>query len=472
VHLLCQDREAGEYPWVDAVGGAGNGAGTVTVHVPDIGGLLPVYVADHYEGYEVKTFAELTDAELDAYIESNVSAVKDVVEAAGGIDAALANHVVMGPVILARAGMGTAAGGAGYAAKIHGSALEFTVKPEPERYLPFAREGLDGAACVLVGSHHTAASLWEAMGDQGLPGRTRLGPPGVDVELFAPLPPERREDELTKLAADIRALPDDHEAAFAREPAEAAAAIEAVAPTTGPLVVFVGKLIDTKGVDLLLASWPVVAGANPGARLVIAGFGEGRERIERFAAALADGDLDLARQVAAGEGDEQAWKMTGAFLAEPPFGYAEAAAEAAGSVVFAGRLEHDEVGRLVPACDALVMPSTFPEAFGMVAAEAASAGVLPVSAAHSGMKEVSRALAEALPEPARDLVSFDLGDRAVATIAGNLNGWLALEPAIRAETERSLRDTATRLWSWEGVAERILAASAGDLDDLPVVPDQ
>ena len=38
------------------------------------------------------------------------------------------------------------------------------------------------------------------------------------------------------------------------------------------------------------------------------------------------------------------------------------------------------------------MPSTFPEAFGMVAVEAAACGALPVSAGHSGMLEVSRQL--------------------------------------------------------------------------------
>ena len=43
------------------------------------------------------------------------------------------------------------------------------------------------------------------------------------------------------------------------------------------------------------------------------------------------------------------------------------------------------------------MPSTFPEAFGMVAVEAAACGALPVSAGHSGMLEVSRQLAAALP---------------------------------------------------------------------------
>ena len=64
-------------------------------------------------------------------------------------------------------------------------------------------------------------------------------------------------------------------------------------------------------------------------------------------------------------------------------------------VVFTGRLEHEELAELLPACEALVVPSTFPEAFGMVAAEAAACGALPVSAAHSGLAEVSEALARA-----------------------------------------------------------------------------
>ena len=47
------------------------------------------------------------------------------------------------------------------------------------------------------------------------------------------------------------------------------------------------------------------------------------------------------------------------------------------------------------------MPSTFPEAFGMVAAEAAACGALPVVARHSGLAEVAATLAEAVPEAAR-----------------------------------------------------------------------
>ncbi len=83
-----------------------------------------------------------------------------------------------------------------------------------------------------------------------------------------------------------------------------------------------------------------------------------------------------------------------------------------------GRLEHDELAELLPACEALVVPSTFPEAFGMVAAEAAACGVLPVSAAHSGLAEVSEALAGAVPPEAASLLSFPVDDEAVPAIAG------------------------------------------------------
>ena len=167
VHLLCQDRET-------RIAG-------VTIHNPDIGGLLPVYVKDPYEGFRVKAFPELSEEELDRYLDANVLAVRAVAEAAGGIDLALANHLVMGPAILARAAV------APFAAKIHGSALEYTVKPNP-RFLPYAEEGMEAAQGVLVGSRHTAESLWTALPAcaPDLESKTRLGPPGVDTEEFRP----------------------------------------------------------------------------------------------------------------------------------------------------------------------------------------------------------------------------------------------------------------------------------------------
>jgi glycosyltransferase involved in cell wall biosynthesis len=410
VHLLCQDREV-------RIEG-------VQIHNPDIGGLLPVYVRDPYEGFEVKTFPELNEAELDRYVAANVAAVREVAKAAGGIDLALANHLVMGPAILARADV------APFAAKIHGSALEYTVKPHP-RFLPYAREGMEAANGVLSGSGHTAQSLWAALADlPDLREKTRLGPPGVDVDEFRP----RGERE--------------------------------------PLVAFVGKLIVSKGVDLLLAAWPLVRTTHPQMHLEVAGFGAYEDGLRRLLVALDQGDLHGAREIARRgwslEGEEErSLPILSAFLANPPQGYAAMARDAAGSVEFIGRLEHREVADFFPRAEAMVMPSTFPEAFGMVAVEAAACGTLPVSAGHSGMLEVSRQLRAALPDQVGELVSFPVEEGAVEEIAKRLNTWLALPGNQREAARHALVETVGRLWSWEGVARGVLAAAAGELDDLP-----
>src|SRR5918997_1565898 len=388
VDLLCQERD-----W-DAPEG-------VTVHNPDIGRVLPVYVADTYEGFDAKPYAELSDAELDHYLDSNVAAVQD----APTPDVALANPLVMGPAILARG----LAGRAPYAVKVHGSALEYTVRPHPERFLPYALEGVRGAEAVLVGSRHTGESLWEVLADEpGLPDRTRLGPPGVDVHSFRP-----GTGDLERLAHRVGS---GETAAWGGE-AGAAEALLSLDPSSDRIVSFVGKLIVSKGVDLLMAAWPLVVARVPEARLVIVGFGTYREPLGRFAEALRRRHLEDLRDIAARE--------------------------------------------------AQVMPSTFPEAFGMVAAEAAACGVLPLSAGHSGMAEVTAMLAPALPPELRPLLSFRVGPDAVWQIADKLVTWLTLEPAVRERARAALAAETARRYSWESVAEGVIAAAQGRLDALP-----
>ncbi len=516
VHLLCQDRHPERQPFVDAAGdwdtgslrlreldgarsrageGGAPGAGHCTVYRPDIGDLLPVYVADRYEGIEARTFAECSDEQVASYVEANVAAVREVVELVSP-DVALANHLVMGPAILARALRGQVP----YAVKVHGSALEYTVKPEPARFLPFAREGVERAGGILVGSHHTAASLWQALADPQIERRTRLGPPGVDVERFAPR--ERREAAavLDALAARLSSLGELREGvaggsgsdargggdAFARDERAAGEALGRLDLGEDRLVAFVGKLIVSKGVDLLLAAWPLVLEEVPSARLVVIGFGAYREGLERLRDALQQGDIARAREIArAGRsleadpaarselaGDALPLRHLLAFLdgLRGPAGerYLTAARALGERVVLTGRLEHDELTELLPACEALVVPSTFPEAFGMVAAEAAACGVLPVSAAHSGLAEVSEALARAVPEEAASLLSFAVDDRAVPAIAQRLIGWMTAEPALREQTRAGLVATVRDRWSWEGVARSVIAAAQGHLDELPL----
>lgn len=486
VHLLCQDRHPREQPFVDAVGDwdtgelrvrtlRETGVGRCTVYRPNIGSLLPVYVADRYEGIEARTFANCTPTEVNAYIDANVAAIRDVLARAEP-DLALANHIVMGPLILARALPRQVP----YAVKVHGSALEYTVKPNPARFLPYARDGLAPARAILVGSRHTAQSLWRALADDPtLPARTRLGPPGVDVARFAPREPHAAAAGVRALAvrllggeqggagetsvaqggvgeasggqgyvgkAEVRETGVGGDggggetsvgeanagetSAFARDVRAAGDALGRLDPERDRLVAFVGKLIAAKGVDLLLDAWPQVTAREPAARLVVVGFGSERARFETAAIPLGE------------------------------------------RVVFTGRLDHDELAELLPACEALVVPSTFPEAFGMVAAEAAACGVLPISAAHSGLAEVSRALARDLPPEVAPWLSFPIDNTnpggAAEAIAARVLAWLHADTSLRARARAGLVQTVRERWSWEGVARGVIAAARGQLDALPL----
>jgi glycosyltransferase involved in cell wall biosynthesis len=456
VVLLCQERAAAPLGLPPAV----------TVVNPDIGGVLPVYVADDYEGFDAVRFADLDDAALNRYLEVNVAAVRAAAERFRP-DVALANHAVMGPAILARG----LAGRVPYAVKIHGSALEYTVRPQPERFLPYLLEGLSGASGVLVGSLHTAESLWEVAGVPDLAAKTRLGPPGVDVAAFRPRSADEAAARLAELADRLeRAAP----GGWGGE-AGASAALRAFDPRHDRIVGYVGKTIVSKGVDLLLAAWPLVSARVPDARLLVVGFGAYRETLGELVAALGRGDLDAVRQIAA-RGRALEGGPAGALTYLTAFldgldgvardAYLAAAPAAAERVRFSGSLEHDDLPLVLPAFTAQVVPSTFPEAFGMVAAEAACSGALPLCADHSGLAEVTAALAGALPQEQRSLLSFQRGSGAVERIAERLIRWLELSAGERAEAAAALSGAARRRFGWEAVAEGAIAAAQGRLDGL------
>ncbi len=525
VDLLCQDRDPQSLEFVDAVGiwdNAGvlgveelgiqrpEGRGKLTVFRPPIADLLPVYVADNYVGFTAKTFDQLDDDELNFYINRNVMAVKAVVERAAP-DAALANHMIMGPYILSQA----LGGEVPYVVKIHGSAMEYIVRPYP-RFKPFALNGVDGARAVLVGSRHIAERTWDTLRIEGLEKRIFLGPPGVDVDLFKPVP---REEARAGLADAGEAVLERPRLGYGPAQASATAGFydrvrtaarsegmmswDDVAAEIGelqtsyenngidvdagerlrgladigksPLVLYVGKLIVSKGVDLIAAAWPLVRMKHPDAKLLVTGFGGYREGFELLVRALSDGDLVTARWIAEGG---RAFERGPAgpleyvislfdSMDEVARGEYLAAAEGmSDSIIRLGRLEHDLISAITPAADCQLVPSTFPEAFGMVAAEAAACGVPPISADHSGLAEVTRQLQDPLSGASAALLSFRLGATAVEQLASRINSTLALSVDQRQELSARLVHTAGEHFSWAGVARELVSAATGDTADL------
>ena len=359
----------------------------VEVVVPDVGPLLPVFVLDRYEGIEARHVADMTPAELDLFVGRSARAVA---EAHGGrADLVLANHVLMGGPVAARA----CAGGTAHAVKIHGSELEYAIRGRPP-LAALARESLAGAAAVYAGSAHIVAVTEELLGDGAYRDAMRIVPPGVDTDEFAP--------GRGSLAA-LRRLLEAEAGRAGAEPAErsADAGASAALAGLGRFVLYFGKLMRQKGVHLLLDAWRDVGPRYPDVGLVVVGFGDARAELE---------------------------------AAAPP------------GTIFTGAMNHEQLQRLVPLAEAVVVPSVLPEAFGMVAAEAASCEVVPVVSDHSGLAEVAAGLGEAG-------ITFD---GTSADLARRLDGLLALPPEERARLGAVARAAVVARWSWQRIAQRLL----------------
>ncbi|HEX8099666.1 MAG TPA: glycosyltransferase, partial [Actinomycetota bacterium] len=124
---------------------------------------------------------------------------------------------------------------------------------------------------------------------------------------------------------------------------------------------------------------------------------------------------------------------------------------------FTGLLDHRYAPETVAALDALAVPSTEKEAFGMVAAEAAAAGTLPVVARQSAHAEVAATLEAAIGRPGA--LSFESGPGATRRLAERL-GALLDEPAeIREKLGAAARTHVVNEWTWERTAERLLEAA-------------
>jgi glycosyltransferase involved in cell wall biosynthesis len=298
--------------------------------------------------------------------------------------------------VLLGAPLGTAVG-MPFVVKAHGSELEFSMRGNGE-LVAWARETLAHAAEVVVGSEHIGRVLEEVVGWKE---RVRVVPPGVDVDALRPAP---REEALARLLAEARR---DRPAGSERDPdAGNEARLAHFFATGGPTVAYVGKLSREKGVHLLLEALASVA-----AKAVIVGFGPARAELEEQAAGM--------------------------------------------PVLFTGPLEHRHLAHLWPLADVSVTPSIFPEAFGMVAAEAAACGSPPLVARHSGLAEVAARLEAEYPPEHCHLAGFKRGD--ASDLAEKMAQLLALPPAEWRRISEAARRTAVGRWSWEHVAALLLS---------------
>jgi glycosyltransferase involved in cell wall biosynthesis len=308
-------------------------------------------------------------------------------------DLVFANHVVLGGPV-------ASAAGAPYAVKAHGSELEYSMRGN-EELAAWGRESLARATATYVGSAHIRAVLEEVVGHVD---HVHEVPPGVDTDEFKP---EQPTEALERLLAEARRDPPNPGNAEERLPDEGnAERLAAWFESDEPTVLYFGKLLYNKGVHVLFEALRETGSPS---RAIIVGFGDYRAELERIA---------------------------------PP------------RTLFTGPLEHRHLVHLLPLCEVTVVPSIFPEAFGMVAAEAAAAGSLPLIARHSGLAEIAEGLEAEYPPDYHDLTSFETGN--ASDLDHKLSALLALSAKERQALREAARRAVVRRWSWEQVSGRLL----------------
>ena len=308
-------------------------------------------------------------------------------------DLVFANHVLLGGPV-------AAAAGAPYAVKAHGSELEYSMRGN-DQLAAWGRESLARARATFVGSEHISGVLEEIVGHVD---RVHEVPPGVDVEDFKPEP---RAEALERLLDEARRDPPNPGNAEERLPDEGnAERLAAWFESEEPTVLYFGKLLYNKGIHVLFEALRETSREQ---RAIVVGFGDYRTELERIA---------------------------------PP------------GTFFTGPLEHRHLVHLLPLCEVTVVPSVFPEAFGMVAAEAAAAGSLPLVARHSGLAEIADGLSAEYPVEFEGLTSFETND--AHDLAAKLDRVRGLSESDRQRLREAARAAVEANWSWEQVSARLL----------------
>ncbi len=376
VHLLCQDRHPERQPFVDASGrlGARGRCACAGARAPRRAGALHCLPARTSAGCCRCTWwiatrgskrapsRECGEEQIERYIEANVAAVREVAERVRPHVGARQppRHGPRDPRARARRQRALRRQGARQRARVHRQGRS------PSASSPYAREGAGAGRRESSSAHATPRAACGRRSKTPPSRRARASVlPGWTSRAFGLARPSRRPRAVRALGGASARWgsqrggepigPGAGQCLHARRRVRRAGA-GAPRPRARPIGGLRGQADRNKGVR------PAAGGLAAGAR-ARAGRAARRRRLRRRARAPGGGRR----------------------------------ARCPSASLFTGRLDHEELAELLPACEALVVPSTFPEAFGMVAAEGAACGALPVSAAHSGLAEVSERIGPPVP---------------------------------------------------------------------------
>jgi len=466
VHLVCQENHPELY---DAISEAHrhrlSGAveprfvrdvpypGKCILHQPEIGETLPVFVWDKYEEYErVVPMIELSDEELETYVERNVAVVRKIV-IEHGVTAIHANHAVMMSVVAQRVSREL---GVPCAIMPHGSGIEYAVKKDV-RFLRYAESAFEDASTVFAIGGEMRDRVRGVLGAvPNIDGKCVELHLGVDTSQFEPVSKSKRREKIGSLYAAL------HGASRGKTPDQTASMLARLSgdlsqedlrelfletgeyDTKSPdadieekllqvdwerdsTVLFTGRLISSKGPQAILAALPLIFEQVPDMRVIVVGHGPLREPMEALLWGLEHGDRRLVMNIVAWgralEGDPTG-DQGAEDLSKVRYYYEELEAKGeldayfdlakkhvrCDKVLFTGYLAHTELRYLFPCCDVGIFPSVVREAGPLVFLEALASGCFPLGTYFGGMAASIDALSGVLSPDVTAIMKIDPQD--------------------------------------------------------------
>ena len=218
------------------------------------------------------------------------------------------------------------------------------------------------------------------------------------------------------------------------------------------LLTFHGQLLKGKGVDLLIASMPLLLKHRDNIHLLIMGDGPFKDVLQRLVMLLSERNVREIKILAKENGLVRLFRQFVEIDWDDYFAKADLLIE---RIIFAGYVTQARLAQILSHSQMAIIPSLDSEAFPLVMVEALACGVVTVASYHSGLEDILDKV-ERVAGP-----SVKVERITVSMIAQSVIGTLRLlnnlsRPLDKDSFRFRLRDLVCRRYTWEIVVGQFL----------------
>ena len=503
IHLMCQENHPELYDFINQVivyhpdgtretlfDRQSAFAGNCIMHKPRLGDTLPVYVRDKYEEFSnPRPMVHLDDEEIEEYLNRHIRVLTEMVDTYQ-IQVIHANHAVLMSVVAQRVAETKQIP---YAVMPHGSAIEYAVKKD-KRFFDLAESAFRDARRIYVIGDEIRSRIKQLFPELPMVESKMMELNlGVDTTLFNPVKVQGRKAKIQELTALLKQvergkthLQEQHlresiKAGISKQQLQEIIRVSSSynAKRTDEtaedklnlihwghekIILFVGRLIASKGLHSLITALPEILSDEPNTRLIIVGHGPQREPMEALIWALQNGHKELVLKIvdwgrelenngkgSLEETQQYFSQLKGSGTLEHYFQKAQQTLDDH-RIVFTGYLTHKELCKLFPVCDVAVFPSVVPEAGPLVFLEAMASGCFPTGTYFAGMAASIDSVSHAIPPEITELMKLSpQADQTVRDIAKNVTKALHIPEACK----ESLRSVTIEKYDWSNISVRL-----------------